>query len=189
MSQASKESPLMDAKTSGYFTQDIWYRVYIVEVNVLLLYEFDCLNRGILGKYSRPKMYHKRGLWAIKAKNGGAFRKHEKKVVDAAPAVKPPKFYPADDVKKPVSTNARLDPPSSAAYFRIVVGYRFLSNEWQYALWRSSNSGCRTAERCFVAYLQSLSKMMKNGQQETPPQAPSSFTLKALASHTPRVFR
>nr|GEX01591.1 60S ribosomal protein L6-3 [Tanacetum cinerariifolium] len=54
------------------------------------------LIRGV-GKYSRPKMYHKRGLWAIKAKNGDAFRKHEKKVVDAAPAVKPPKFYPADD--------------------------------------------------------------------------------------------
>nr|GEV34523.1 60S ribosomal protein L6-3 [Tanacetum cinerariifolium] len=58
-------------------------------------------------------MYHKRGLWAIKAKNGCAFPKHEKKVVDAAPAMKPPKFYPADDVKKPLSTNARLDPPSS----------------------------------------------------------------------------
>ncbi|GKD73747.1 60S ribosomal protein L6-3 [Tanacetum coccineum] len=60
-------------------------------------------------------MYHKRGLWAIKAKNSGAFPKHEKKVADAAPAVKPPKFYPADDVKKPLSTNARLDPPSSGA--------------------------------------------------------------------------
>ncbi|KAL8214052.1 hypothetical protein R6Q57_003501 [Mikania cordata] len=57
------------------------------------------LIRGV-GKYSRSKMYHKRGLWAIKAKNGGVFPKHEKKAVVAAPAEKPPKFYPADDVKK-----------------------------------------------------------------------------------------
>ncbi|KAI3769813.1 hypothetical protein L6452_00926 [Arctium lappa] len=47
-------------------------------------------------------MYHKRGLWAIKAKNGGAFPKHEKKSVVAAPVEKPPKFYPANDVKKPL---------------------------------------------------------------------------------------
>ncbi|GJT94680.1 60S ribosomal protein L6-like protein [Tanacetum coccineum] len=98
-----------------------------------------------VGKYSRPKMYHKRGLWAIKAKNGGAFLvtskqhqeafnpntfpKHEKKVIDAAPAVKPPKFYPADDVKKPLSTNVRLDPPSSASIFpgtvQIILAGRF----------------------------------------------------------------
>ncbi|XP_076943638.1 large ribosomal subunit protein eL6-like [Bidens hawaiensis] len=59
------------------------------------------LIRGV-GKYSRSKMYHKRGLWAIKAKNGGAFPKHEKQAVAAAPTEKPPKFYPADDVKKPL---------------------------------------------------------------------------------------
>jgi len=59
------------------------------------------LIRGV-GKYSRSKMYHKRGLWAIKAKNGGTFPRHDKKPADAAPAVKPPKFYPADDVKKPL---------------------------------------------------------------------------------------
>ncbi|XP_070682468.1 large ribosomal subunit protein eL6-like [Malus domestica] len=55
-----------------------------------------------IGKYSRFKMYHKRGIWAIKAKNGGAFPYHEKKHAADAPAVKPPKFYPADDVKKPL---------------------------------------------------------------------------------------
>ncbi|MBA0607267.1 hypothetical protein Godav_019598 [Gossypium davidsonii] len=32
------------------------------------------LIRGV-GKYSRSKMYHKRGLWAIKAKNGGDVKK------------------------------------------------------------------------------------------------------------------
>ncbi|KAI3956158.1 hypothetical protein MKW92_021567 [Papaver armeniacum] len=44
-------------------------------------------------------MYHKRGLWAIKAKNGGVFPKHDAKPAAAAVAVKAPKFYPADDVK------------------------------------------------------------------------------------------
>ena len=59
------------------------------------------LIRGV-GKFSRSKMYHKRGLWAIKAKNGGVFPCHEKKPVAPAPVEKPPKFYPADDVKKPL---------------------------------------------------------------------------------------
>ncbi|XP_022153787.1 60S ribosomal protein L6-like [Momordica charantia] len=59
------------------------------------------LIRGV-GKYSRSKMYHKRGLWAIKAKNGGALPRHDAKPQAEAPAVKPPKFYPADDVKKPL---------------------------------------------------------------------------------------
>ncbi|KAM5576207.1 hypothetical protein ABKV19_007200 [Rosa sericea] len=32
-----------------------------------------------VGKYSRSKMYHKRGLWAVQAKNGGAFPRHNSK--------------------------------------------------------------------------------------------------------------
>ncbi|XP_009354690.2 60S ribosomal protein L6-1 [Pyrus x bretschneideri] len=67
------------------------------------------LIRGI-GKYSRSKMYHKRGLWAIKAKNGGAFPCHDKKPAADAPAVKPPKFYPADDVKKPLVNKRKPKP-------------------------------------------------------------------------------
>ncbi|XP_038896966.1 60S ribosomal protein L6-1-like [Benincasa hispida] len=59
------------------------------------------LIRGV-GKYSRSKMYHKRGLWAIKAKNGGVFPRHDAKPKADAPTEKPPKFYPADDVKKPL---------------------------------------------------------------------------------------
>ncbi|KAE8713163.1 60S ribosomal protein L6-1 [Hibiscus syriacus] len=34
------------------------------------------LIRGV-GKYSRSQMYHKRGLWAIKAKHGGVFPCHD----------------------------------------------------------------------------------------------------------------
>ncbi|CAA6670181.1 unnamed protein product [Spirodela intermedia] len=44
-------------------------------------------------------MYHKRGIWAIKAKNGGA-----------VPAAKPPKFYPADDIKKPLVNKRKPKP-------------------------------------------------------------------------------
>lgn len=67
------------------------------------------LIRGI-GKHSRSKMYHKRGLWAIKAKNGGVFPCHEKKPVAPAPLEKLPKFYPADDVKKPLINKHKAKP-------------------------------------------------------------------------------
>ncbi|WJZ93895.1 hypothetical protein VitviT2T_012796 [Vitis vinifera] len=67
------------------------------------------LIRGV-GKFSRSKMYHKRGLWAIKAKNGGVFPCHEKKPVAPAPLEKLPKFYPADDVKKPLINKHKAKP-------------------------------------------------------------------------------
>ncbi|GLT60706.1 hypothetical protein SLA2020_334620 [Shorea laevis] len=67
------------------------------------------LVRGI-GKHSRSKMYHKRGLWAIKAKNGGVFPRHDPKPKPASPAEKPPKFYPADDVKKPLPNKRKPKP-------------------------------------------------------------------------------
>lgn len=55
-------------------------------------------------------MYHKRGLWAIKAKNGGVFPRHDKKPAEAPASVKPPKFYPADDVKKPLVNKRKAKP-------------------------------------------------------------------------------
>ncbi|KAJ6948509.1 hypothetical protein NC651_002750 [Populus alba x Populus x berolinensis] len=67
------------------------------------------LVRGI-GKYSRSQMYHKRGLWAIKAKNGGVFPKHAPKAKAPTSAEKPPKFYPADDVKKPLPNRRKPKP-------------------------------------------------------------------------------
>uniref|UniRef100_A0A2P2LJA9 60S ribosomal protein L6 n=1 Tax=Rhizophora mucronata TaxID=61149 RepID=A0A2P2LJA9_RHIMU len=68
------------------------------------------LIRGV-GKYSRSKMYHKRGLWAIKAKHGGVFPKHDPQPKPpAAPADKPPKFYPAEDVKKPLPNKRKPKP-------------------------------------------------------------------------------
>ncbi|CAI0374257.1 unnamed protein product, partial [Linum tenue] len=67
------------------------------------------LIRGV-GKYSRSKMYHKRGLWAIKAKNGGVFPKHDPKPKAAATPVKPSKFYPADDIKMPLPNKRKAKP-------------------------------------------------------------------------------
>ncbi|KAK1386675.1 60S ribosomal protein L6 [Heracleum sosnowskyi] len=67
------------------------------------------LIRGV-GKYSRSQMYHKRGLWAIKAKNGGVFPRHDAKPVAPAPVAKPPKYYPADDVKKPLANKRKARP-------------------------------------------------------------------------------
>ncbi|CAA7043925.1 unnamed protein product [Microthlaspi erraticum] len=65
--------------------------------------------RGI-GKFSRSEMYHKRGLWAIKAKNGGVFPRHDAKSKVQAPAEKPAKFYPAEDVKKPLANRRKPKP-------------------------------------------------------------------------------
>ncbi|KAL9255863.1 Large ribosomal subunit protein eL6-like protein [Drosera capensis] len=68
------------------------------------------LIRGI-GKYSRSVMYHKRGLWAIKAKNGGVFPKHEAKKKVEEVEEKKVKWYPADDVKVPLK-NKRKERPT-----------------------------------------------------------------------------
>ncbi|KAL1533921.1 60S ribosomal protein L6, variant 2 [Salvia divinorum] len=62
-------------------------------------------------KVSRSQMYHKRGLWAIKAKNGGKFPVHAKLEALAAVEEKQPKCYPADDIKKPLS-NKRTPKPT-----------------------------------------------------------------------------
>ncbi|CAN4114675.1 unnamed protein product [Withania somnifera] len=66
-----------------------------------------------VGKFSRSKMYHKKGLWAIKNKNGGKFPTHPKTAVVAPSSVatvKPPKFYPADDVSKPLVNKHKPKP-------------------------------------------------------------------------------
>ncbi|CAJ1948394.1 unnamed protein product [Sphenostylis stenocarpa] len=60
------------------------------------------LVRGI-GKYSRSQMYHKRGIWAIKAKNGGVFPRDDPKPKPEAPAQK-------RDVRKPATLRASLTP-------------------------------------------------------------------------------
>ncbi|KAL4325092.1 hypothetical protein GQ457_11G021750 [Hibiscus cannabinus] len=49
-------------------------------------------------KYSNIK----RDLWAIKAKNGDVFSRYDPQPKAPATSEKPPKFYPVDDVKKPL---------------------------------------------------------------------------------------
>ncbi|KAG0467369.1 hypothetical protein HPP92_018949 [Vanilla planifolia] len=61
-------------------------------------------------RFSRSKMYHKRGLWRIKEKNGGVFPRHAPKPKPEVPAEKPPKFYPADDVKVRVPRRRKQHP-------------------------------------------------------------------------------
>ena len=48
----------------------------------------------------------RKGLWAIKKKNGGKFPVHPKKAVAPAAPAKVARFYPADDVPKPLAHNA-----------------------------------------------------------------------------------
>ncbi|KAM3381965.1 60S ribosomal protein L6-like [Capsicum galapagoense] len=57
-----------------------------------------------IGKFFCSIMYHKKGLWVIKEKKGVKFPTHPKFTAVVAPpsttAIKPPKFYPANDVEK-----------------------------------------------------------------------------------------
>jgi large subunit ribosomal protein L6e len=53
----------------------------------------------------RAKTYKRRGLFAIKKKNGGTFPTTPKQAKTAVAATKKPRFYPADDVAKPQHTN------------------------------------------------------------------------------------
>ncbi|CAN8304820.1 unnamed protein product [Cochlearia groenlandica] len=85
------------------------------------------LIRGI-GKYSRSQMYHKRGLWAIKAKNGGIFPRHDGKANVESPAEKPAKFYPAEDVKKPLSNRRKPKPTKLKFKGKRVVFLKQLSS-------------------------------------------------------------
>ncbi|KAK1293829.1 60S ribosomal protein L6 [Acorus calamus] len=69
-------------------------------------------------------IYHKRDIRAIKAKNGGVFSKHEKKLDPEVPAVKSPKFYPADDVKTHVANRRKPKPTKLRA--SITLGMVFI---------------------------------------------------------------
>ncbi|KAF3662283.1 60S ribosomal protein L6-1 [Capsicum annuum] len=67
-----------------------------------------------ISKFFYSKMYHKKGLWAIKKKNGVKFPTHPKSTAAIDPpstiTVKPPKFYPADDVEKPLINKHKPKP-------------------------------------------------------------------------------
>jgi len=64
-----------------------------------------------LSAHGRSKTYKRRGLWAIKKKHGGKFPTTDKKAPAAeAKPTKAPRFYPADDVAKPLAHNAVRKP-------------------------------------------------------------------------------
>ena len=65
--------------------------------------------RGV-GFHSRSSVYHKCGLWAIKAKNSGSFPSDQKQASETLVSKRPPKFYPADDVPKPLRNKRVLKP-------------------------------------------------------------------------------
>ncbi|RXH87577.1 hypothetical protein DVH24_034477 [Malus domestica] len=67
------------------------------------------LVRGV-GRFLRPKTYHKCDLWAIKVKNGGVFQSPDSKPVVETASEKAPKFYPGDDIKKPLVNNHKPKP-------------------------------------------------------------------------------
>jgi large subunit ribosomal protein L6e len=67
------------------------------------------LIRGV-GRLSRSKMYHKRGIWALKEKNGGSFPQHAKQPQVPKADEKAPKFYPAEDVPKPLINRRKPKP-------------------------------------------------------------------------------
>lgn len=65
--------------------------------------------RGITA-VGRSKTYKRRGLWAIKRKNKGAFPKTAKKAAPAAAPAKAPRFYPAEDAPVPLAKNTVRKP-------------------------------------------------------------------------------
>ncbi|CAH8330335.1 unnamed protein product [Eruca vesicaria subsp. sativa] len=73
----------------------------------------------------RRNMYHKRGLRAIKAKNGGVFPRHDAKSKVAALVEKPTKFYPAEDVKKPLANRCKLKASITPGTVLIILAGRF----------------------------------------------------------------
>jgi large subunit ribosomal protein L6e len=63
------------------------------------------LARGVSAQ-GRSKSYHRRGLWALKKKNGGKFPTHPKQQKAEEAASKAPKFYPPEDAPKPLRRRA-----------------------------------------------------------------------------------
>ncbi|KAI7837103.1 hypothetical protein COHA_009052 [Chlorella ohadii] len=84
-----------------------------------------------IGAHGRSKSYHRRGLWALKKKNGGKFPVHPKQEKAAAEASKKPaKFYPAEDAPQPLARRvirraAKLRPSITPGTVLILLAGRF----------------------------------------------------------------
>lgn len=78
---------------------------------VLMQHSTPALTAPRLPHMCRSKTYKRRGLWNIKKKHGGKFPTAPKKKAAAeAAAAKAPRFYPAEDVAKPLAHNAVRKP-------------------------------------------------------------------------------
>ncbi|KAM3361871.1 hypothetical protein P3S68_016725 [Capsicum galapagoense] len=88
-----------------------------------------------IGKFFRSKMYHKKGLWVIKKKKGGKFFTHPKSTpVVALPstiAIKPPKFYLADDVEKSLINEHKPKPTKLRASITPGTGLIILAGRFK----------------------------------------------------------
>ncbi|XP_050119800.1 probable LRR receptor-like serine/threonine-protein kinase At4g29180 isoform X10 [Malus sylvestris] len=116
MANGNLKNSLSDAERSSQMTWEMRLRIAIDAAQAMAAKARNPrktrnpdLVRGV-GKFSRSKMYHKRGLWALKAKNGGVFPRHDAKPAAETQPEKPPKFYPADDVKKPLVNKRKPRP-------------------------------------------------------------------------------
>jgi large subunit ribosomal protein L6e len=67
------------------------------------------IARGLTA-LGRAKTYKRRGLWALKKKNGGKFPVHPKQQKPAAAATKAPRFYPAEDAPVPLAHRVVVNP-------------------------------------------------------------------------------
>ncbi|KAI8475776.1 MAG: ribosomal protein L6 component of cytosolic 80S ribosome and 60S large subunit [Monoraphidium minutum] len=87
------------------------------------------IAKGITA-HGRSKTYKRRGLWAIKKKHGGKFPVTPKKAAAAAAPAKAPRFYPADDVPKPLNSRpvrkpTKLRPSITPGTVLILLAGRF----------------------------------------------------------------
>jgi large subunit ribosomal protein L6e len=84
-----------------------------------------------LSAHGRSKTYKRRGLWNIKKKHGGKFPTAPKKKAAAeAAAAKAPRFYPAEDVAKPLAHSAvrrptKLRPSITPGTVLVLLAGRF----------------------------------------------------------------
>eukprot|EP00884_Botryococcus_braunii_P006230 jgi/Botrbrau1/15608/Bobra.0264s0008.1 len=72
------------------------------------------IARGISAE-GRSKTYKRRGVWAVKKKNGGKFPTFPKKVKEVAATTKAPRYYPAEDVPKPLTRRFTRKAPTLRA--------------------------------------------------------------------------
>lgn len=109
--EKKKKNPLEKAGKESFSPAATWMKPLVRGIN-----RFSRGNRNHelvrgIGRYSRSEMYHKKGVWAVKAKNGGKLPSHPKRDPKHVAAQRDPKFYPSEDVSKPLRKNIIVNAP------------------------------------------------------------------------------